>query len=633
MGEQKGLIYKLSEINQNNKNQIIDKLINFLEEKDYEVGQGQIEAWKACIDFLIYQSTHLKHDNNPICIFEYFLPLEGGRRPDVIMLFKSKVLVLEFKNKSNFTEDDIMQTIGYREDLINYHKYIRDNDLSVESYLVLTKGSDMGHINSIDILNKENFLEKTNIDNLTALTVESANDFISSQYEPLPNILTATYDLFKKGKLPHIQSIEDGDIQKAYTQLKRISYTNMTKNKGKNIIFISGVPGAGKTLVALKFLYNYNMYIRKNYPNEQGAIYLSGNGPLVNVLQEQINRGMNNSRNGKAYIRGAKDFKDEYMNNTKVPNNNVILFDEAQRAWDADKMSKKGLTEPDVMIDICNKIYEKKKNVTLVCFVGEGQSIHEGEEKGLQLWVESLRKNGGYNIYLPPKFTSEFKNIDGVIEVEDLHLDVSIRNNFIDISKFIEAFLSCEENKARKELDFIKSKGYLIKVSRDFDACKKYVQTLDNKKLKYGALISSKANINAMENFIHQENFESYISPKVAGKWFLEDCENFNIAASEFTCQGLEIDFPVVMFGGDYYIKNNKFILANDNSFKYKVKKYNNPALIMENIYRVLLTRSRKGMILYIPKCDALDETYDFCKKVGIIDLECNFNMEKEPSL
>lgn len=633
MNQQNGVIYKLSQINHNNKKHIINQLTNYLEEKNYEVEEGQIAAWKACLDFLIYQSTQLKYDSDPICIFEYFLPLEGGRRPDVIMLLKSKVLVLEFKNKSNFTEDDIIQAIGYREDLINYHKYIRDNALTVESYLVLTKGSNNGCVNSIEILNKENFLEKININNLTCSTVESANDFINSEYEPLPDILTATYNLFKKGKLPHIQSIEDGDIHKAYTQLKKISYINMTKNKGRNIIFISGVPGAGKTLVALKFLYNYNMYIRKNYPNEQGAIYLSGNGPLVNVLQEQISRGLNDARNGKAYIRGAKDFKDEYMNNTKVPNNNVILFDEAQRAWDAKKMNKKGLTESDVMIDICNKIYEKKKNVTLVCFVGEGQSIHEGEEKGLQLWAESLRKKGGYNIYLSPKFTSEFKGIEGVIEVEDLHLDVSIRNNFIDISKFIEAFLNCDENKAREELDLIKSKGYLIKVSRDFDTCKKYVQTLDNKNLKYGALISSKANINTMKNFIHQENFESYISPKVAGKWFLEECEKFNIAASEFTCQGLEIDFPVVMFGGDYYIKNNKFVLTNDNSFKYKVEKYNDPALIMENIYRVLLTRSRKGMILYIPESEILDETYDFCKKVGIVDLEYSFNMEKEPSL
>lgn len=633
MDQQKGVIYKLKEINNNNRNQIINKLMYHLEEKDYEVGESQIAAWKACLDFLIYISTNLQHDNDAICIFEYFLPLEGGRRPDVILLYKEKVLVLEFKNKSNFTEDDIMQVIGYREDLINYHKYIRDNDLTVECYLVLTKGSNNDCINSIEVLNKYNFLEKTNIDNLTSSSIESANNFINSQYEPLPDILTATHDLFVKGKLPYIQSIEDGDIHKAYTQLKKIVFTNMTKNKGKNIIFISGVPGAGKTLVALKFLYNYNMYIREKFPNEQGAIYLSGNGPLVNVLQEQINRGMDDSRHGKSYIKGAKDFKDEYMYGTKAPNNNVILFDEAQRAWDAEKMSKKGLTEPDVMIDICNKIYKEKKNVTLICFIGEGQSIHEGEEKGLQLWADSLRKRGGYNIYLPPKFSNEFKDVEGVIEVKNLHLDVSIRNNFIDISEFIEAFLSCNEIKAREELDFIKSKGYVIKISRNFDNCKKYVQTLENKNLKYGALISSKVNINYIKGYINQRNFESYISPKVAGKWFLEDCEKFNIAASEFTCQGLEIDFPVVMFGGDYFIKNNKFVLSNDNTVRYKVKKYNDPSFIMKNIYRVLLTRSRKGMILYIPEWDILDDTYDFCKTIGILDLDYSFETEKEPSI
>lgn len=194
-------------------------------------------------------------------------------------------------------------------------------------------------------------------------------------------------------------------------------------------------------------------------------------------------------------------------------------------------------------------------------------------------------------------------------------------------------YLCYKEDKTREELDFIKSKGYVIKVSRDFETCKKYVQALENKNLKYGALISSKANINNMKNYINQQNFESYISPNIAGKWFLEDCEKFNIAASEFICQELEIDFPIVMFGGDYFIKNNKFTLTNDNSFKNKVKKYNDPELIMENIYRVLLTRSRNGIILYIPKLDELDETYDYCKKIGIEDLEYSLYMEKESSV
>ncbi len=613
------MIYSLSEIKRLDKATLINKLRENTESKGYKVEEGQMFAWKACIDFLINQYDKLNY-NNPkfdvTCIFEYFLPFEGGRRPDVIMLFKEKVIVLEFKNKDTFKEDDIQQAIGYKEDLNKYHRYIRDKNLSVESYLVLTKGHLSGVNNGIEVLNSSNFINKINFDKLTSETKDEAYNFINSDYEPLPDILSATYELFKDGKLPYIQSIIDSDIEASYNQLRKIVFHNMKTNKGKNIVFISGVPGAGKTLVALKFLYNYNTYIRSLNTNEQGAIYLSGNGPLVNVLQDQINNAIDKKHVGKAYIRGAKAFKDEFMEDNKVPNFNVILFDEAQRAWDEKKMNA-NRSEADAFLEICDKIYNSKKNVTLVCFIGEGQSIHDGEEKGLKLWVEALKKNKGYNIYLPNKFKDEFKDYEGIHVVDNLHLEVSIRNNFIDISKFIEAFLNCNEYKAKDELELIKCRGFVIKVSRDFDKCKKYVKNFENKNLKYGMLISSKANDYEIKKILKNDKFTSYIDAKNAGKWFLEDCEKLEIAASEFACQGLEIDFPIVMFSGDYYIKSGKFIF-NYEKLKNKLYKYNNPRVIMENIYRVLLTRSRKGMIIFIPKLSILDDTYNFLIDIGV---------------
>lgn len=616
-----GLIYKLNELKNLNKKDLINTLKEYTEAKGFVVEEGQIAAWDACIDFLNYQNELLNNKTYDItCIFEYFLPLEGGRRPDVIMLFDEKVIVLEFKNKQTYTEDDISQAIGYREDLYNYHNFTRENNLEVESYLVLTKGSLSENINNLQILNKENFLEKIDFKNLTPSNKSKAQDFINSEYEPLPDILSATYDLFKSGKLPHIQSISDGDIEKAYTQLKKIVFNNMTKSRGKNIVFISGVPGAGKTLVALKFLYNYNKYIQSKNINEGGAIYLSGNGPLVNVIEAQIDDALGKQGLGKAYIKGAIKFKSEFMNNDKVPNYNVLLFDEAQRAWDEEKMKSGGISEPKALINICDKIYNDKGDVTLVCFVGNGQSIHEGEEKGIKLWVEALKDRLDYDIYLPDKFRDDFLERKNLNIVNELHLDVSIRNNFIDISNFIEAVLSCNVSEARKELDYLKSKGFIIKISRDFNKCREYIENLENKNLKHGLLISSKVKGDDFENIkkaLGKSNFTSYIDSKKAGKWFLEDCNEMEAAASEFACQGLEIDFPIVIFGGDYFIKNGRFDFDEDK-LNYQLKKYKNPKLIMENIYRVLLTRSRKGMILYVPDDKNLDETYDFFRSVGI---------------
>lgn len=570
-----GLIYNLSEINNENKNDIINKLKSYTEEKGFEVEDAQIVAWKACLEFLIYQYSIILNNNKDYdvtCILEYFLPLEGGRRPDVIMLFKEKIIILEFKNKESYKEDDISQAIGYREDIFNYHKYTRDNNLKVESYLVLTKGNINDNINNLQILNKDNFTKEIDFKVLTPLDKVQAYNFINSPYEPLPDILSATYNLFKNGELPYIQSIEDGDIEKAYTNLKKIVFNNMRSNHGKNIVFISGVPGSGKTLVALKFLYNYNKYIQREKIKEIGAIYLSGNGPLVNVLENQIDDALGRNGIGKAYIKGAIKFKRDYMNNHKVPDYNVILFDEAQRAWDEEKMNSKGLSEPKALIEICDKIYASKGNVTLVCFIGEGQSIHEGEEKGIKLWVDALKNRRDYDVYLPDKFRYEFNEIGGLNIVDDLHLDTSIRNNFIDISKFIESVLNCNIKEAKDELDIIKSKGFVIKLSRDFDKCKDYIREIENKNLKYGMLISSKVkdeNMNNMKNALNNNSFTSYIDSKDAGKWFLEDCTKMKIAASEFACQGLEIDLPIAVFGGDYYINNNKFIFDIDKLKKY----------------------------------------------------------------
>ena len=208
-----GLIYKLNELKKLNKKDLINELKEYTEAKGFVVEEGQIAAWDACIDFLNHQNELLNNTTYDItCIFEYFLPLEGGRRPDVIMLFDEKVIILEFKNKQTYTEDDISQAIGYREDLYNYHNFTRENNLQVESYLVLTKGNLSENINNFQILNKENFLEKIDFKNLTPSNKSQAQEFINSEYEPLPYILSATYDLFKSGKLLHIQSISDGEI-------------------------------------------------------------------------------------------------------------------------------------------------------------------------------------------------------------------------------------------------------------------------------------------------------------------------------------------------------------------------------------------------------------------------------------
>ena len=228
-----GLIYRLGDLNY----RVINKLKEHVESRGFSVEEPQIKSWEACLKFL-YKQLYEYKDEELYIVLEYFLPLEGGRRPDVLILYKNKVVVLEFKNKDNFYEDDIQQTIGYREDLKNYHKYVIENKLDVEAYLVLTKGNEEEVVNGIQVLNQNNFRKYINLKENISMSKEEADNFIISEYEPLPDILKATHDLFNEGKLPYINNIENGEIDKTYNLLKRIVFNNMTKDNRRNIIFI-----------------------------------------------------------------------------------------------------------------------------------------------------------------------------------------------------------------------------------------------------------------------------------------------------------------------------------------------------------------------------------------------------------
>lgn len=612
-----GLVYRLGDLNY----RVINTLKDHVESRGFSVEEPQIKSWKACLEFL-YKQLYEYKDEELYIVLEYFLPLEGGRRPDILVLYKNKVVVLEFKNKDNFDEDDIQQTIGYREDLKNYHKYIIESNLDVEAYLVLTKGNKEEVVNGIKVLNQNNFKRYINLKENVPMSKDKADNFIISEYEPLPDILKATYDLFNKGKLPYINNIKNGEIEKTYNLLRRIVFNNMTKDNRKNIIFIGGVPGSGKTLVALKLLYKYNDWIKNDKEHEGKSIYISGNGPLVNVLQYQIGKELGNVNYGKGYIKGAKDFKDEFSNIVNISPYNIVLFDEAQRAWDAYKMKMNGVTEPGLLLCIGNRTYNKSGNVNIVCFIGEGQFIHEGEEEGIKLWVnELMNEYKDYNVHIPKEFVNYFKGVSNVSYYNSLYLDTSIRNNFIDISRFVEAILECDKETASVELRKIKEQGFAIKVTRSFDRCRRYTLSKFKEGIKYGILVSSKSDINYIRKKINNGRFKSYIDAKYAGKWFLEDCTKLDVGASEFTCQGLEIDLPIVMFADDFYIKDGKFF-ANKERIVDKIKNYKDPESIMENIYRVLLTRSRKGMVLFVPDDGFLDETYRFFRDIGILDID-----------
>ena len=607
-----------------NKEEVVTSLKKFVQSGlRFEVGHEQIISWEDCYDFLkqqFFDLIKIKPDYKKLYIaFEYYLPLEGGRRPDVILFSDEKVIIFEFKRKSDYQYSDIEQTIAYKRDIENYHYQTYEDNWDVLSYLVLTKGStDYQPVDGISILNKSNFKQQIKNINLKAADEDKVFDWLKSHYRPLPSIIDATLDLFKNGELPQIKNIEEGQIADTVNYLKRLIHVNEIRKQEKNLVLVSGVPGSGKTLAALKVLYDYNEYKLKEYKELLSAIYLSGNGPLVNVLQSMLSKNIGElGKTGKSYVKSVRQYKQQYKGNN-CPIENVIIFDEAQRAWDKEK-EKGNESEAEIFLKIAEKIYNRQGNVTIIAFIGDGQSIHTGEEKGIELWKEALKKFSDWNLYCPPKYKEVFSDINNLNSNSKLNLDHSIRNHFIDISDWIEAILDGDFNRAQQNLKKMQEKGFVLRITREFKKAKKFVKESgkEDDSITYGLLISSKAEDEQVRKQLDNKYYGSYMKGNEVGNWFMGDNKEFKKAASEFACQGLELDFPIVCFGGDYYFNGDEWVIKN-KVWEKNNNKYKDFVQIMQNIYRVLLSRGREGMILYLPEFEILDKTYSALVKSGV---------------
>lgn len=350
---------------------------------------------------------------------------------------------------------------------------------------------------------------------------------------------------------------------------------------------------------------------------------------------------------GEAFIKDIKSIKSNYYDKNKnCPMEGKrffksIFFDESQRSWDFEHMNsyRFKVSEPELLLRIQDKSFKENGSCNLVCSYGDGQSIYLGEEGEFDVWSNELNKEEykDFEVYIPPQYECYFKDRNNTFVLEDLFIDTSIRGNFIDLDPFINAVLEVDKETAAKELHKVISKGFDIKVSRSFSEIKNYIEDSekDNINKFYGLIASSNASIKTLKGCI--SNFNKILTQSDnsrIGKWYVEDCKNL-VEAAEFGCQGLELNLPILIFGRDYIIKNGKWIInpkVEANSKEgMKIYKYKNKEEIFKNIYRVLFSRGRKGLILFIPeeciyngkvyKCSDLEETYKFFISIGVKNL------------
>ena len=594
-------------------------------------------------------------------IFEYTIP-RMGKRVDNIILHKNIIFVLEFKcGSEKYYSMDYDQVYDYALDLKNFHK--ESFDKFIVPILIATDALSKDN----KFIVKENVMEplECNSSGIRKLILQVSNRYnmpnfsydtwINSEYLPTPTIVEAAQALYTGHNVEEITRNEAGakNISITTDSINNIIECSKTKNK-KSICFITGVPGAGKTLVGL------NLGIQKTDAKKgEHAVFLSGNFPLVEVLQEALvrdriesmkNLGLNikksdEIRKTNAFIQIIHKYRDSFINNENVPPEHIVIFDEAQRSWNHEKIAKfmktkKGIpnfnySEPEFLISTMDR---HKDWAVIVCLIGGGQEINDGEG-GLPEWFYALRsKFREWEVYVSNNLKEEYlinnewKDMIGglnVKEIEDLHLSISLRSfRTPDLADFIKATLDLDIKTAKQIYEKIKYK-YPIRITRDIKLAKEWVKNKSMGSQKYGLLAASGA-LRLKPEGIFVKNKIDVCNWFLNNKEDVRSCYALEDVVTEFDVQGLEVDYSIVCWDADFRIIDGKWSYKRFHGSNWINILKNEDKLYLKNTYRVLLTRARQGMIIFIPKgcCEDItrqpkfyDGTYNYFKQMGLEEI------------
>ncbi len=640
-----------------------ESIIGQLVKHSFEVNKEQSDAWDNQISEL--QNRLEESGMEGDIIFEYDI-VRLGKRIDVILLIRHMVFSLEFKNGKNvFVAQDAQQAEDYAIDIKNFHK--ESEDLYVCPILIATDAPKYRKEQSIDCYpDKQIFLQRENIETFTpkvAQIVERYGEdkeidfekWFNSPYHPTPTIIAAAVEAYTSHDISQIAQSEAGqdNIDKCENRIEEIvQYAR--SNKKKCVCFVTGVPGAGKTLVGLDVVAkNLNKGV------ENLSVYLSGNGPLVEVLREALKQSVKEklrteSKEAKKETEAAIDtliqssfaFKNDNARNNNVTPEHIMIFDEAQRVWNQEKMTRKhnkddvlSVSEPSLLYQIMDR---HKDWAVMICLVGLGQDIYDGEV-GINEWFRcGINEYQNWEMfYSPDIFTQvEDKEIDASMikgcsrchEVPELHLKTSIRSFRADKqSKFVDSLLDNRPEEAKGVYKEISTK-YPVFITRDIDVAKKWAKKQVRGSQRCGVLACSSAQRLKPEGI--------YVPTEIDVKnWFLapgSDLRSSNmmeVVASEFKVQGLEIDWAVVCWDADLRRKSkNEWDYYNFRGTKWMHRNKAEQQRYLVNSYRVLLTRARQGMVIFVPKgvdpeeddtrsCSYYDEIYKYLLSCGIHEL------------
>lgn len=624
---------------------------------DVPVEPSQRNSWLGQIDFLKASLQGLTGS----LYMEFNIP-RMGRRIDAVLVTGPLLFVLEFKvGERIFNRADLDQAWDYALDLKNFHG--GSHNLAIVPILVATGAHSGDQVLTAQHRDQVYAPHRSTPQGLRLLIdlalrdnkgdAVNADQWYSSPYHPTPTIVEAAQALYARHSVDAIARHDAGARNLRVTSTRIEDLVDMAqRGRTKIICLVTGVPGAGKTLVGL------NVATRRRDPDRPThAVFLSGNGPLVAVLREALTRDEvarrrargERARKGrvgesvKAFIQNVHHFRDEALRENRPPVDHVVIFDEAQRAWDhrqtalfmRTKRKRIDFTksEPEFLISYLDR---HEDWAVVVCLVGGGQEINKGEA-GIGAWLDAINTAfPKWHLYVSPELTDSEYAAGHAIEAvrsrpatyfdRSLHLSVSMRSfRAENVSSFVKAVLDCEADVARHAFAGLGGR-YPVALTRDLAQAKTWIRHHARGTERYGLVASSEA----QRLKPHAIDVRVSVDPV---HWFLDDSRDtrsslyLEDAASQFDIQGLELDWVCVTWDADLRFKGPGWAHHFFRGDKWCDMAKPERRDYLRNAYRVLLTRARQGMVIFIPPGDRADptrnpafydSTFDYLASLGI---------------
>ena len=640
-------------------NEIIGQITN---ENQFDSNRNTNQSWRSQIEILKETLIDLQGE----LFFEFSIP-RMGKRVDCLLIIQNIVFVIEFKvGEKEYLSSNLDQVWDYALDLKNFHKpshsallipILVATEAKNENFQFLQTTHEDGLYKPLKA-NKKNLREilLNGIEFCKSSTTLIDQDYVKGSYSPTPTIIEAAVKMYKNHSVADITR-SDADAKNLTTTTKSVSdIIEYAQNEKKKVIcFVTGVPGAGKTLVGLDIA-------TKHLDKEQDthSIFLSGNGPLVAILQEALARDTvqrtkeigkkitkAKAREGvKAFIQIIHHYRDAYLVDPTAPFDHVAIFDEAQRAWNKEQtvnfMRRKknqpdfAYSEPEYLVSCLDR---HKDWAVIVCLVGGGQEINTGEA-GISEWLYAIKNSfPHWEVQISPNLTdSEYNAFDAIAEIEkdcktiydaNLHLSVSMRSYRAEnVALFIKQLLDLETQKASETLKLISDK-YPIVITRNIESAKNWLKEKARGSERYGIVVSSQAyrlKPLAIDVRVETDPVHWFLGEKndVRSSYYLED------VATEFQVQGLELDWACVTWDGDFRYSESEWKTFSFVGNKWQNINKEERKLYLKNAYRVLLTRARQGMVIVVPEGNIEDHTrqpeyynstYEYFKRIGLKEI------------